>query len=714
MAGIGFELKKLFSDDNTTFDDIKAMAYSTLIGVGPWFITVITLNILMFIGKEYIPSRGDRNMFMTAIVYGFIFSQIFTGILQYFVTKFISDCIYAGEHKKLRATYIGSIKITIAGSFILGVIFLKLLPLSMMFKIAFIILFCFLSGIWVSMNFISVSKNYTYSILSYLIGNIIFIILGVYILKYSTNEFLKKDIACSIVTAYSIGVGVTFIMLYVYLNSIFEKNNESEFEFLKSFKRYYALCFIGFVFNLGMWSHIFLNWIFGNSYRVKGAFLAEPLYEVAVFYSFFITIPTMVYFLVFMETKFFPVYKKYYALLTLSGNLSEIDSEKKRMMETLKTEIYYIMELQFFLSFSITLLAKTIFLKYAMDLYLLDLFRIMIFGAYSTVFVSIYITVFLYFDARKEALIASLIFFILNTGLTYISFFLGDSYLGLGFFLGSFITLIVCEVILNKIGKKLNYVTFYKQNFGFNIQAPILEKIELFLNKKVLFSAIVILILMLTGCANHDIRGFNLKTRRNWHTMSYYDKNGYDIDGYNSEGVNERGFDKKGWNRFTNTAYDYNGFSVDGLNKETNKKIDERGFNYKGFNEETNSEYDKNGFNFQGIHRVTKTEYDENGWTWYGLNKYTQTYYDKDGFNKEGYDQQGYNRDGYDEKGYNRKGYNKNGYNEMGEKYDPNAPQSEGEEDIVYDKDGFDKHGYNEEGVDRDGFNKQGVFVGDE
>ena len=64
MAGIGFELKKMFSEENSTFDDLKAVAYSTLIGVGPWFITVITLNILMYAGKKYIPLRVERNMVM--------------------------------------------------------------------------------------------------------------------------------------------------------------------------------------------------------------------------------------------------------------------------------------------------------------------------------------------------------------------------------------------------------------------------------------------------------------------------------------------------------------------------------------------------------------------------------------------------------------------------------------------------------------------------
>lgn len=709
MAGIGFELKKMFSDDNTTFDDLKAVAYSTLIGVGPWVITIITLNILIFIGEKYIPLKSDKNMFMITIMYGFIFSQILTGILQYFITKFISDCIYRGEQKKLRAAYIGIIKLSTVLSFITGVIFIRNFNISLEFKISFVILLCFLSGIWISMNFITIGKKYLYSVLSYLIGNIVFICVGFYLLKYNEIEFFKKDIACSIVMSYTLGISITFIMLYTYLNSIFEKNNEKEFEYLKFLKRYYSLGLIGLFFNLGLWSHVFLNWYFGDSYRVKGIFIASPLYEVAVFYSFFLIIPTIVYFLVFMETKFFPVYKRYYALLTLSGNLQEIDIEKKKMMQILRDEIYYIMELQFFICFTVTLISKTIFLKFTMDLYLLDLFRVMIFAAYCTVFVSVYLTIFLYFDARKEALISSGIYCVLNGILTYICFYFGDSYTGLGFFLGSFLTLILCEYLLIKIEKSLNYTTFYKQNFSLEINSKVLNSIANIMDKKFLFLVIIMIILILTGCTNYDSKGFNIKTRRNWNTMTYYDKYGFDIEGYNFEGINKQGFTKVGWNMYTDSKYDYNNFDMRGIHLKTKTNIDERGFDYKGNNHFTNSKYDKNDFDFQGINKKTKTEYNKTGWTWYGLNKFTKTYYDKEGYNMQGYNREGYNREGFDEKGYNRKGYNKKGYNEKGEKITLNEILG-----IDYDKEGFDKEGYDENGIDRDGFNRKGVFVGDD
>ena len=699
MAGIGFELKNLFSDENNTFQDIKAITYSALIGVGPWIITVITLNILMFIGKQYIALRSERNLFMTAIVYSFIFSQLLTGSIQYLITRFISDCIYSDEQKKLRATYIGSIKFITIIAFLIGVLYFKQNNLPWFFSYTLILLFCFLSGIWISMNYISAVKNYNYSILSYVIGNITAVLLGVYLLSYSNSDFFKNNLAYSIIFSYTVGIGVTFFMLFSYLTHIFEKSEESEFEFLRAFKRYSSLSFIGILFNFGMWSHIFINWEFGDAYRVQGVFLSSPLYEVAVFYAFFITIPTMIYFLVFMETKFFPIYKKYYALLTLNGNLEEINTEKKKMINILKEEIYYIMELQFFISLSVALLAKVIFLYYGMDLYLLDLFRIMIFAAYCTVFLSIYITIFLYFDSRKEALLVSALFFILNTILSFIISFLGNEYTGLGFFISSFVSLLVAEVVLDRIAKQLNYITFYKQNFSFNIQAPFIEKIEKLLNRRYILPLLIIVMLFLSGCSNnHNLNGFNTKTKRNWNTMSYYNKEGYDFDGYNQEGVNERGFTKEGWNIYTDSPYDYFEFDSNGINSETGKSINQRGFDYTGYNHITKTKYDKNNFNFEGINKNTKTEYDENGWTWYGLNRDTNAYYDKNGYNYEGYNEEGYDKFGYD-------------------RFKNKKPKEDSyilEDEDLYDKEGYDKSGYNEDGVDREGFNKKGVYVGDE
>ena len=46
MAGIGFELKKLFDDsEDTPFGSAKALLFSTAVSIGPWFITATSLKM---------------------------------------------------------------------------------------------------------------------------------------------------------------------------------------------------------------------------------------------------------------------------------------------------------------------------------------------------------------------------------------------------------------------------------------------------------------------------------------------------------------------------------------------------------------------------------------------------------------------------------------------------------------------------------------------
>ncbi len=73
-------------------------------------------------------------------------------------------------------------------------------------------------------------------------------------------------------------------------------------------------------------------------------FLTSPLYEVAVFYAFCTSIPSMVYFMIFLEIKFLPVYKNYYQKIFYTGNYSEVNTALKKMYDTLNKEILYCME----------------------------------------------------------------------------------------------------------------------------------------------------------------------------------------------------------------------------------------------------------------------------------------------------------------------------------------------------------------------------------
>ena len=183
------------------------------------------------------------------------------------------------------------------------------------------------------------------------------------------------------------------------------------------------------------------------------------------------------------------------------------------MYDTLNKEILYCMELQFIISLTFVLTSNVIFDYLRLDLYLLDIFRLTILSAYCAVFISIFITIFLYFDSREYAVLTAFIFFITGVGFSYFFGVLGKEYVGLGFFFSSFITFGIANVFNKKIFNNLNYITMFKRNFNIKIGSSFLRLIDKLMGKKIYLLIIFALLFLLSGCSSYDKNGFNNITK---------------------------------------------------------------------------------------------------------------------------------------------------------------------------------------------------------
>ena len=706
MAGIGFELRKLFMEEKEQpFGNIKALIFSAAISVGPWLITSTSLNLLILISENVKVSRVNQIIFMSSIFYTFIFSQILTSIFQYLITRFVSDCIFQKRIGKIRGTFLGSMKLISILAFFASYLFIRNGNLSVGFKVVFILLFISMCLSWITMIFVSLLKKYHFILFSFFLGNIVSVVLGYCFLKFPVT-FIKETPVFWMMLSYCAGIFLNFLLTSMYVLRAFKGNGKNQFEFLTYLRGYFSLIIIGAIYILGVWAHVFMNWLVGDSYVIANAFIISPLYEVAVFYSYCTAIPSIIYFTIFLETKFLPLYKEYYKKISRTGTYKEIQDALEIMKQTLYREILYCMELQFLISLTCILLSNVIFNQFDMDARLLELFRITIFGSFCAIFVSILITLFLYFDLRLQSIILSFTLLISNIVFTYMFGRIGTGFAGTGFFLASFLTFGVAIYIFPKIFDTLNYTTMFRQNFNQKTGGATLKKVSLWLDKKVYILIILVLLFILGGKANaaYDKRGFNPVTRNNWHTMSPFDKDGYDIEGYTKDGINKRGFNRLNWNELTNSPYDYAGFDYNEIHKDTKKNYDERGFNINLYNVLTNSNYDKRGFSHLGIHKDTKREYDENGWNYYGLHEQTKDYYNPEGLNWEGIDKKGFDKNGwntftkskYDYAGFDIKGIHKN----TKKKYDERG--FDNNQFNVQTKSKYDKYGFNYEGIHKD------------
>lgn len=476
MAGIGFELRKLFDDDDSFTGYIKAITFSTFISVGPFVAMILTINILNLISKLVFDDPLEQSLFITTLVYSFIFSQLVSIPFQFFVTRYISDRFYEKEYKRVRPSFIGVSKIIILLSLALGIMFFWKKDLPLYYKYISIGILITLSLLWTITTYISILKDYVYISKIYFYSSVLSMIVFFITTKYPIM-FSEHRVAGNMLVSFFVGILFSLHMLTNYFFSIFKEGEGGEYEFLGYLKNYSSLLFTGLFYILGTWIHVIINWFSPWAIDIGYGYRTTLHYENAVFYSFLLTIPSIVFFVVFIETRFFDIYQKYYALTLKNGTLEEIEKERKNMHRKLHKEISYALEMQIFITVTAILFSRYFIIYHGVSTELIEIFKVVSFGAVGNVYIIIMISIFFYFNALKSALKVTGLFFLLNTTLTLIFINFGKEYIGLGFFLGSVISVLYALQLFDKIIDGLNYTTFYSQNFALKHRGRSLSKI---------------------------------------------------------------------------------------------------------------------------------------------------------------------------------------------------------------------------------------------
>ena len=101
MAGVGFELKKLFRRRGGYINTLKAYAVSAVVTEGPMLLTMLMLfatrRLLRLWGAVY----GTQEVYLITTTYIMIFSLILSNTFLMFISRFISDCIYEGHKDRI-------------------------------------------------------------------------------------------------------------------------------------------------------------------------------------------------------------------------------------------------------------------------------------------------------------------------------------------------------------------------------------------------------------------------------------------------------------------------------------------------------------------------------------------------------------------------------------------------------------------------------------
>jgi len=110
MAGKSFDL--LFSRNNL-FSDVLAFFYSTFVYFAPW---LVVLFYIIWSSRWFSTSP----FFLSVLSYSLIFSMIIAGGMSFLISRFLANCIYSRDQRKIYESYIGAVLLVFSVSLVIG------------------------------------------------------------------------------------------------------------------------------------------------------------------------------------------------------------------------------------------------------------------------------------------------------------------------------------------------------------------------------------------------------------------------------------------------------------------------------------------------------------------------------------------------------------------------------------------------------------------
>lgn len=452
MAGIGFELKKLFRG-NSILSRIRAYGYTGMITTGPLLLGILFLLSITGIGQHFDMPRHDLDLLVSMITYDLLASILLTGISSIVSTRYIADMLYEGKDSRILSSLRGNLCLLLPAGGVLWAVFLCFSGINFSRKVLVFLLFMFLLTVWVEINYLTAIKNYRGILLGYVsaIGSAFG---SAWLFSAVFGASLEILLGCC-----CIGYGVMMAADLALVYRFFPDSREKPFLFLKWFDAYRELVSAGLLLNVGLFSHLIIAWFGRGGERIQGLFFAAPQHDIPALFAFLTVIITTINFVAATEVRFYPVYRNYYDLFNGTGSIDEISRAKKQMLHVLEHELSYAARIQFYTTAAMISIGTMILntLPFSFTDLMDRNFRILCVGYGAYAVGNVLMLILMYFADDHGAATASRIFAGITTAGSVIALFLPVKYYGFAFTAGAIAYLFYSWKRLNTYIRHMEY-----------------------------------------------------------------------------------------------------------------------------------------------------------------------------------------------------------------------------------------------------------------
>ncbi len=407
MAGIGFELKKIFKRRGI-LNYFAGAVYASAVTIGPTLMIVAVLLMLYTVLPYMEASVKNRELFSSTLLYCFIFPMIFSTPMNAVLSRYVADRIYLEKYDEIMPCIRTGMAVTLLAAAAAGIGFcLAEYKAGGVEPLYVFVSYCFfisMTMVFYLMTYVSILKEYRRITLCFAVG------LGIGSgAAWLWESWLQVEVTRAILYGMTLAFLIVALLLYAHLKSFFRIATEKRTGITGYLKKYPGLFLTNLFYVLGLYGHNFVFWTTDLQLKVAKVFLSAPSYDMAGCLAMFSNITCLVIFMTRVETEFAGKYQVYCSAV-IRGSRAEIITARRAMMRVMKDEIFFLLRIQFVITTVIFLAAMLVLPRLGFGGLVLRMYPALSAG-YLVTFAMYALIIFLfYFDDRVGSMMTALVF----------------------------------------------------------------------------------------------------------------------------------------------------------------------------------------------------------------------------------------------------------------------------------------------------------------
>lgn len=459
MAGIGFALKKLSSQDNLASRSL-AGGHAIMIASGPWIVIMVGLATLHVLGRPLLDPQ-DLKVFSILVIYSFALSLVITSPISLEATLRVSRILFERRFQEVHRIYLAAVFITTLLSIIGGVvIFFGLLHLPLGLGLAALVCVVQVSHLWLAMSFVAAIKQYGAVTSAFALGLSCSIIFG-------TSAAALGNGPGGMLIGFSIGLCISFCILNFLILKTFPgpliplRDLPSKLREMRPTSGMFIAA--GICSALAVWIDKIIVWQSSEATAVGEGLIYAARYDSPMFMAYLSMVPVMSILVVWLETTFFNNYRHYRDIVHSGGTLRQIDEQRASLAQNAVDTVFSAFLIQLTISVLLAVVAPLLAGVLGLSYDAISVLRLALIGAAFHFLFQACCGVILFVQYGKAYLWLQVLFLAMNAIGTTVMLRNPD-YLGMGYVLASMVSGTLAYAAMRRTLGTLNRLTFVVNN----------------------------------------------------------------------------------------------------------------------------------------------------------------------------------------------------------------------------------------------------------